>query len=493
MNLDPSLKSIVLVAMGGYVVLAFALAAYAQRRVQSVEDYVVAGRRLPLWLATPTLLATWFGAGTLMTATDEVRQRGISAATLDPIGAGLCLVIAAFVIAKPLWAMKLTTLSDFYRIRFDRRVEQLSAVMMVPSYFGWIAAQFMVLAEMLELFGGIPIGWGLVLVAFVGVGYTLMGGMWAVTLTDAAQMVIVVVGLVLLTATVLGELGDGALDGIAHVWSETSAERRSLIEPAFLPWLSVLCAGALGNLPMQDVGQRIFASRSARVAQLACLIAGVSYLVLGVMPILLGLAANSIGTEGESTLSLLAAHFLTPGMAVLFVLVLMSVILSTIDSAILAPATVISQNLVLPRMTNASPLRVNRIAVLVVGVISLGVSFAGESAYELLEAAYELGMVSLLVPLLFGLTRWRSPAAALGAMIGGFAAWLAHLLASSDGFLGTQMPVGLMCMALAATIYVVVYRIRLRRRRGPRLRARPSDTSSSSEAGVSRSDARARD
>lgn len=457
MNPDASLKSIVLVAMGGYVVLAFALAAYAQRRVKSVEDYVVAGRRLPLWLATPTLLATWFGAGTLMTATDEVRERGISAATLDPIGAGLCLVIAGFVIAKPLWAMKLTTLSDFYRIRFDRRVEQLSAVMMVPSYFGWIAAQFMVLAEMLELFGGIPVAWGLVLVAFVGVGYTLMGGMWAVTLTDAVQMAIVVVGLVFLTATVLGDLGEGAWDGMAHVWSETSPDRRSLIEPAFLPWLSVLCAGALGNLPMQDVGQRIFASRSARVAQLACVIAGVSYLLLGVMPILLGLAASTIGTEGESTLSLLAAHFLTPAMAVLFVLVLMSVILSTIDSAILAPATVISQNLVLPRTPNASPLRVNRVSVLVVGIVSLGVSFAGESAYSLLEAAYELGMVSLLVPLLFGLSRWRSSAAALGAMIGGFLLWLGHLVTGQEGFLGTELPVGLTCMLLAAAIYLLVY------------------------------------
>lgn len=465
MEIDPSLKTLVLGAMGGYVVLAFALAAYAQRQVKSAEDYVVAGRRLPLWLAAPTLLATWFGAGTLMTATDEVRARGIHAATLDPIGAGLCLVIAAFVIAKPLWKMKLTTLSDFYRARFDRRVEQLSAVMMVPSYFGWIAAQFMVLSEMLELFGGIPIAWGLVLVAFVGVGYTLMGGMWAVTLTDAVQMIIVVVGLVFLTGTVMSELGEGAWDGLVQVWQRTTPDRRALIEPSFLAWFSVLCAGALGNLPMQDVGQRIFASRSARVAQWACLLAGVGYLVLGLMPMSLGLAAHLIGTEGQSTLSLLAAHFLTPGLAVMFVLVLMSVILSTIDSAILAPATVISQNLVLPRMKGASALRVNRIAVLVVGVISLGVSFAGESAYGLLEAAYELGMVSLLVPLLFGLSRWRSSTAALGAMIGGFVVWLGHLVASQEGFVGTELPIGLSCMLLAALIYLVIYRGASRTRR----------------------------
>ena len=40
-----------------------------------MEDYVVAGRRLPLSLASATLLATWFGAGTLLAVADEVLRR----------------------------------------------------------------------------------------------------------------------------------------------------------------------------------------------------------------------------------------------------------------------------------------------------------------------------------------------------------------------------------------------------------------------------------
>ena len=61
------------VTIGVYLIVIFALAIRARRRVKNEEDYIVAGRRLPLSLATATLLATWFGAGTSLTATDEIR------------------------------------------------------------------------------------------------------------------------------------------------------------------------------------------------------------------------------------------------------------------------------------------------------------------------------------------------------------------------------------------------------------------------------------
>lgn len=465
--MSEELRAIVLGTMAGYVVLMFALAYVAQRRVESVEDYVVAGRRLSFWFAAPTLLATWFGAGTMMTAADEVRGRGLVAATLDPLGAGICLLLAGLLLAKPLWELRLTTLADFFRIKFGSRAERLAAVLMVPSYFGWIAAQFIALAGMLELFGGIPLQVGLVLVAVVGVGYTLLGGMWAVTLTDAVQIAVAAIGLILLGGLVLTEIGGDVPAGLATVFERTPKDRMLLVDAEsatrFFAWSGVLCAGALGNLPMQDLAQRIFAARSANVARAACFAAGGAYLVLGAIPVVLGLSAAVIaGNEGRSTLAWLAGHFLHPGLAVVFVIIMMSIILSTIDSAILAPATVLAQNLLADRFHGVTSLGLNRYAVLAVGVVSLGFAYAGESAYALLESAYELGMVSLLVPLLFGLyARHPSSEGAVAAMASGFLTWLTHLVFGAERFLGLELPlpVGLASTAVAFATYVVVSKI----------------------------------
>jgi Na+/proline symporter len=348
--MNDSLRSLLGITIALYLLGIFALTLVARRRIASAEDFIVAGRRLPLSLAWATLLATWFGAGTLLTVADEVRREGLQRAALDPLGAGLCLVLAGLFFARPLWRMGLLTVSDFFRRRFGRRAELLSALVLVPSYFGWIAAQFVALAALLELVFDLPLPWGLLLVALVGTAYTWLGGMWSVTLTDAAQIAIVLGGLVVLAWNVTATLGDGsATAGWSRLLAETPPE---LLRPwpagggEVLGWISVLLVGALGNIPGQDLLQRVFAARSERVAARACQLAGAAYLAFGSLPILLALASRILLPEaaGRSILPTLASLFLTPAMAVVFTLALVSAVLSTIDSALLSPASVLAQN-----------------------------------------------------------------------------------------------------------------------------------------------------
>jgi len=448
-----------------YVVVMFAIGLRVQGRIHDAEDFLVAGRRLPLGLAWATLLATWFGAGTLLIVTDEVRAGGLVQAALDPFGAGVCLLIAGLFFAGPLWRMKLLTLSDFFRRRFGQRAELLSAFLMVPGYFGWIAAQFVALAGLLDLFFGIPPALGIALSAAVGMGYTLIGGMWSVTLTDAVQISLVLLGLVVLSWVAFAELGAGSPGtGLARLLSETPREHLRLLPDedlrAFVGWLGVFTVGALGNIPGQDLMQRVFASRSARVARAACLVAGVVYLVAGVLPLALGLAANLMlpGSAQQSTLPLLASVFLNPFVAIVLVVAVLSAVLSTVDSAILSPASVLAQNL-LPHAPGLrlSPLVASRVSVVFVTVASLVVAYLGESAYSLLESAYELPLVALFVPLTLGLWGGRgSERAALAAMATGSLVWLLHIGLGWNDFaapLGWPVPVAVASAGCAALAY----------------------------------------
>ena len=163
--MNPQLQTTLAVTVILYTLLMLAISWWSRGKVSTTEDFLVAGRRLPLMLAFPTLLATWFGAGVLLTATDEVRVGGLRLAALEPIGAGLCLVLAGWWMAGPLYRMKLLTLGDFFRQRFGPAAERWSAILMVPSYFGWIAAQYMALASMLEILFGMSLALALPLAA----------------------------------------------------------------------------------------------------------------------------------------------------------------------------------------------------------------------------------------------------------------------------------------------------------------------------------------
>ena len=318
MDTGSSISVLLGVALGVYLVGMLGLSLWVRNKVSTVEDFLVAGRRLPLALAWPTLFATWYGAGTLLTATDEVRANGMVQAALEPFGPGVCLLLAGMFFAARLWRMNLLTLGDFYRVRFGKRAEVLASVVMVPGYCGWIAAQFVALSAVLQLFFGLEPWMGIALVAVVGTGYTLLGGMWAVTLTDAIQMALLLLGLVLLTFATFDTLGAGSLaDGWSRLVRETPPAKLQLIPdrlPNIVQWVGIFVAGSLGNIPGQDLTQRVFAARSASTARNACYVAGVIYIVAGTVPLLVGLAGNLLYPEAGNVtiLPFMAATFIEP-------------------------------------------------------------------------------------------------------------------------------------------------------------------------------------
>lgn len=479
-----ALRPVLAVTIAVYMAGLYALGVWAKGKVQDEEDYLVAGRRLPFSLSTLTLLATWFGAETLLATPNEVRSGGLRETAMDPLGMGLCLVLGGLLLAGPLWRMGLLTLGDFFRVKFGRPAELLSSLILVPSYFGWVAAQFLALAEVMELFFGWDPRWGLVVVAVVGTGYTMLGGMWSVTLTDSVQMVLIFAGLLLLTGTVFAELGGGDVAaGVARL-ADHDPEKLILVPtekiPEFLGWLNVLALGALGSLPGQDLTQRMFASKSPRVAQASCVAAGVLYWVVGLLPVALALAADVLFPQGEAkgTLPALAGAFLSPLLASVFVVVILSAVLSTVTSAVLSPAGVLAQNvLAKPLGGVVKPLTLNRYCVIFVAAASLVTAYANllnpdTTAVALLEAAYEMTLVGLLVPLLLGLwTRPVSGLPALAAMVTGMglwavhfagslrnpdAGWGEHFLAGVRPFAGWHLPSSLTMTACALAAYLVV-------------------------------------
>jgi len=388
----------------------FYLAFRSKGEIQGLEDYIIAGRKLSLTVATATLFGTWFGAGTLLAATDEIARTGLSAISIEPLGAGCCLILAGLLLAKPLWNEKLLTLADYYRVRFGPKAEFMFSLSTV-TYFGWIAAQLVGMAGILNVFFEIPLWLGIVGTAMVATFYTTLGGMWSVAKTDVFQITLLLSGLVLLVGCVVSEYGT-----IAHTWAQLPSKSQVVVPTdsirAFMGWTNLLLIGTLGNLPGSDLMQRVFASKSPQIARKACIFAGLSYLLVGGLPVLMGLYGSVYLPAGART-DIVAkfileiannpslSFWIRPAM-ILTLLALISAVLSTLDSAMLTTASVITQNLIAPRVTLKQPVKVVRYCVVIVGVLSVGFAFIGESAYELLEGSYAMTMAGPLVPLLCG-------------------------------------------------------------------------------------------
>ncbi|MFN4081216.1 MAG: sodium:solute symporter family protein [Saprospiraceae bacterium] len=422
-----------------YLGLTLLIGWRASRRVKTSADFVVAGRKLPLFMAATALFATWFGSETVMGATAEFAEHGLIGVIEDPFGAALCLFLCGVLIARPLYKRNLLTFSDFFRQRFGRSAEVVSAIFMAPSYFSWIAAQLVALSILLHMVSGVPREWGVVICAGLVLFYTYIGGMWSVSVTDFVQTIVIVVGLGTLAIDLTIQAGgplalaEAAPDGYFQFLPDATPTDVTL-------WLAAWMTIGLGSIPQQDVFQRVMAARDEKTAVRACYVSALMYLSVAALPLLISycgriLYPELLAEDAQMLLPNMVLRHSGPGIQILFFGALLSAILSTCSGAMLAPATVIGENLLKPAFRNLSDaqmLQLLRWSVVLVAVITAAMAMVRGNIYELVGESSALSLVSLFVPLIGGLY-WKKANAtgAVASMIAGMTVWAICQLALS--------------------------------------------------------------
>ncbi|WP_029551740.1 sodium:solute symporter family protein [Thermocrinis jamiesonii] len=415
-----------------YMLFTLILGVYAGRLVKNSRDYILAGRNLPFYMATFVAFATWFGSETVLGASSVMAKEGLWGVVADPFGAALCLILVGLFFAKPLYRMNLLTFGDFYRIKYGRKAEIVASIMLIASYFGWIAAQMVAIGIILHITTGISQSFGIIIGSLIVLLYTFFGGMWAVSLTDFIQTVVIVLGLIF----VLYEVSNGFSDVVPVVASQPPEYYKFF--PSFsieeiLLFVSALITIGLGSIPQQDVFQRVMSSRSERVAVLSSITAGFMYLTVALIPLLLAIFArvkypNLLDIDPQLMLPTMIMEHTSQITKVLFFGALLSAIMSTASSAILAPSAVLSENILRPIFKNLSDrgfLRLTRVSVIIVTLLSLAFAFGGESIFSLVESSSALSLVSLFVPMVGALYfKTSDQTSAVASMICGFFVWV---------------------------------------------------------------------
>lgn len=425
-----------------YLLITVLIGWYASRFVKNSTDFAIAGRMMPTYVVASGLFATWFGSETVMGASSEFVENGLLGVIEDPFGASLCLLLLGILFVRPLYKLNILTFSDYYAMRYNKTAEWVSAIFMIPSYFGWIAAQLIALATVLHALTGLEIIYGVLVCATVVVIYTYIGGMWAVSITDTIQTIMIIIGLLILVFILVSQVG-----GISKVVASTPdgffrfiPKQNSLVDWSnyFVAWITI----GLGSIPQQDVFQRILSAKTQKTAIRGTYWSSLMYLTIAIIPLIVALCGKilyptEIAENPQMTIPMLVLKHTNIGVQILFFGALLSAILSTCSGAILAPATVVGENLLKPlygnTLSDKKLLKIMRYSVVLITVISIGFASWKTEIYELVSESSALSLVSLFVPLAAGLY-WKK-ASALGAilsMIFGMGVWTFFEFFESD-------------------------------------------------------------
>jgi solute:Na+ symporter, SSS family len=423
------MRMAVSIGVFAYIALQFAIGIWVSRRIRDEKDYVLGGRQLGVTLASFSVFATWFGAETVMGSSGRVYKDGLSGAQGEPFAYAVAILVMGFLFAVPLWRRGLITFGDFFRERFSPGVERLTVILLIPGSVLWAGAQVRGFGQVMSHTTGLDLWTAMSVAAAVVVAYTAFGGLLADVYTDFVQGIAIVAGLVAMLIAVAMQTGSpfAMLASVESVRLQPMAPDQSLLE--FVEqWAIPIC----GSLVAVELISRILACRSPEVARQATPLGGIYYLLVALIPVYFGFIGPQIApglAEPEQLSLAIAQAYLPVILYIMFAGALISAVLSTVDSALLAAATLLSHNIILrlvPSLSEAAKVRAARMGVAGMGLVAYLLALRAEGIADLVETASAFATAGVFVAMVFGLfTGLGGAFSAYAALILGSLVWVA--------------------------------------------------------------------
>jgi SSS family solute:Na+ symporter len=414
------------IVVGAYVVVLTFVALRA-RAARQFSEFSLARRALPLALVFGSLAATYVGPGFSI----GFVGRGFKSGFLF-LGIGLAYsvqnILVGLFIAPRLRALKgCHTLGDAIRQKYDRKCQIVAGIISVSVCTFFAAVMAHAGGVVINDIFGLPNWSSVIVVVGITALYTTFGGLRASVITDAFQFTTFALLLPLTLIFVL----IFRFDGGAAAFSEQAsvATSNGFGSASFIEIVGLVAAFLLGETLIPPYANRALASRTTRISRNGFMLAGLFSIVWFIVMIALGVAARSIvpaGTDEDHVLLKLVGSIMPASGYALLLVVLVSVVMSSLDSLLNAGAVAFAEDIVKPfaELPDEKALNVGRCATIVIAVIAMAVAPAVPSVIDGLLICYTIWASAILPALIIGLLvkRPRPLAGILSMGVGTFVA-----------------------------------------------------------------------
>lgn len=339
------------IIMAAYLVAILGVGYWGMRRSKSKSDYLVAGRRLGGFMYSGAMSAIVLGGASTIGGIGLGWQYGISGAWLVTCIALGILVLSAFL-AKRIVKLKVYTVTEMLDLRYGGDNGLISGIVMFLYTLMLTVTSTLAYATIFHVLFGIASVWGVIIGGSIVAIYSVLGGMWSITMTDIVQFVITTVGIFLVLLPFALYQASNEVGGFA-------AMRDRLGDSFYSPWsiggmtiVTYVIVYGLGLLIGQDIWQRVVTAKNARVAKWGGIATGVYCLAYGIAGALIGMGAKVLFPDlatRDDAFAMIAQELLPPGVRGLVLAAVLSALMSTASGALIASATVFTTDL-LPKI-----------------------------------------------------------------------------------------------------------------------------------------------
>jgi len=259
---------IYIVVVSVYLAFLVGISVYKSRKVKTQDDFVVAGRAVPVYMLVATLVCTWIGSGSLFGTAGLSFRAGFSELWFS-MGAWIGILVIYFV-ASRVRKISQYTLTDLLEKRYNRTAKVLGTITIIIAYMVIAGYQFKGGGRFISILteGAISPETGMLISCIVIVGLTVLAGMVSIVSIDIFNGIIMIIAMCLTLPFAISS--HGGWDAVVSTIEAKNPAYLSLFEGHDFLWVvGIILPTFLLLLSESSVYQKFSSAKDAKGAKQA--------------------------------------------------------------------------------------------------------------------------------------------------------------------------------------------------------------------------------
>ena len=401
-----------------YVLILIGVAVHKSRTVKSADDFMVAGRSVPVYMLVATLVCTWIGSGSLFGTAGLTFRTGISELWFSA-GAWVGILIV-YMIAARVRRIAQYTLTDLLEKRYSQLAKVLGTITIIIAYMVIAGYQFKGGGRFISILsdGSITPEQGMIIACALIVGFTVLAGMVSIVSIDIFNGTIMLLAMIVTLPFAIS--GHGGIDAVITTIQETQPSHLSVMGGHDFFWvIGIALPTFLLLMSESSMYQKFSSADNARNAKRAVMGMFVGVVIVETLMMLIALVGFAIYADdprffmadGSVNRAMAEEIILRIGFEQLPVIIgslLLAagaaIVISTGNTFLMVTSTNVTRDIVqaffYKNATESQVVWIQRISIIIIGVIAYLMMSQFETILEMALMSYTMIGASLAPPLL---------------------------------------------------------------------------------------------
>lgn len=382
--------TIILLYVGIMIIAGF----IGMRKAKSNDDYLVSGRSLPVPIFVACIATVVIGGGATFGQATQGYNFGISAMWMVTMF-GVGVLALGFLLSTKLSNLRILSLGEMMQLRYNDKARLISSVISTFYVIMVSVTNTISLGACIQTIFGWSLSSSIIFISSICLLYTLLGGMISINITDTIQFILMTISIFFILLP-LGLSKVGGFSGMQEVLPDSYFDPFAVGGTRIFSWFVLY---TLGLMIGQDIWQRVFTAKNAKVARTGTILGGLYTILWAAAITIIGMVAMVLlpNITPQNALSEVTIAALPTGLIGLVFAGIMSAFMSTISGTVIASSTMIVND-ILP-VKNKS-LKLTRGVVICNGIIVMLIAVIIGDVLTALDIAYALVSGSIFVPVI---------------------------------------------------------------------------------------------